>query len=227
MLGKEVWQKRWKEAELFSFDLDGTLLDTIGDLWAATNHALETLGYPLRSRDEIRSFVGNGNVKTLERAFPDDLDLTDEILDDLLKHFYEYYYEHLWVYSEPYEGIVEVLEELQAKDKKLIVLTNKEQTAAESLIEHFFPGVFLEVAGQAEGRILKPNPEYFLGMIERNGGTPNNTIHIGDADTDMLVAHNAKVTGAGATWGFRDAEVLVENKASGLLEQARDILDLI
>ena len=227
MLDKNVWQDRWKNAEAYIFDLDGTLLNSIDDLASSSNHALKTLGYPMRTIEEVRGFVGNGIPKMLERSFPDDIEYTPEIQAELLEEFHKYYVNHLWDYTMIYPGINETIALLQSKGKKLFVLTNKEQSAAEKIVEHFWPGVFIEVAGEAPNRALKPSPDYLVEMLAKANLTPSQAVMIGDGDTDVEVALSSGALAAAAGWGFKGAEFLSKYNPDGILAEASDMLELI
>lgn len=227
MLDRTEWQRRWRKADTFVIDLDGTLLDTLGDLQAACNHAMAVFALPPRTRDDIRWFIGDGIRKLLERAVPDSAHLHPEEFSQLESAFHTYYREHLWDCTRIYPGVPEVLTALQSRGAKLAVLTNKPQAAAEALCRHFFAGTFVEVIGQEEGRAKKPDPAELLALLERLETSPERTILLGDSEVDMITAGNAGVTAAGAAWGFRSREVLETNGADGILTQAGEILALL
>ena len=124
---------------LILFDLDGTLLDTLEDLSAAANHALELRGLPLHTPDEYRRMVGHGVRNLVKQALPPGTD--DALVDGALADFKAYYSAHIDVHTRPYPGIPELLEELSAAGLQLAVVSNKFQEGTEHLIRHFFPGV--------------------------------------------------------------------------------------
>ena len=143
---------------LVIFDLDGTLIDTIGDLSAAVEYALSEGGFPGHSVEEYRAMVGHGIRNLVTRALPEGA--SDEIIELSLSRFLEYYTSHIDVLSRPYPGIQDLLRELSDSDIKLAVTSNKFQAGTETLIRRFFPDIpFAKILGNAPGLPLKPDPE--------------------------------------------------------------------
>ena len=208
---------------LVIFDLDGTLLDTIDDLAAAANHALLACGFPARSVEECRQFVGNGVTKLLERALPDGRK-TSENLAAMHEAFFNYYDAHLTDKTRPYPGIPELLTNLQARGVKLAVASNKYQRATEQLMKCFFPQIsFVAVLGQRENIPVKPHPQIVQDILTAAHETPTNTLYVGDSDVDMQTAQNAGVKACGVTWGFRSREVLAAYKPFALIDHPQDL----
>ena len=144
--------------KLVIFDLDGTLLNTIADLAAATNQALQYYGYPTHETEAYRFFVGNGINKLFERALPEG-ERTEENVLKIRSQFIPYYDEHNADLSRPYPGISELLKTLQQQGIMIAVASNKYQAATRKLIAHYFPEInFVEVLGQREGIPAKPDP---------------------------------------------------------------------
>ena len=205
------------------FDLDGTLLDTIEDLWAAVNAALEAYGLPLRSLDEVRAFVGNGIKNLMQRAigredFPD--------FNGVFETFKRYYGEHCADRTKPYAGIKELLQELKARGVHTAVLSNKADFATKMLAEQYFSGLLEEAAGENEaaGIRKKPAPDALFAMMERMGVTAAETVYVGDSEVDIQTAKNAGVDCISVTWGFRSRELLIENGGTVLLDTPLEIL---
>ena len=143
---------------LVIFDLDGTLIDTIGDLSAAVEYALSEGGFPGHSVEEYSAMVGHGIRNLVTRALPEGA--SDEIIELSLSRFLEYYTSHIDVLSRPYPGIQDLLRELSYSDFKLAVTSNKFQAGTETLIRRFFPDIpFAKILGNAPGLPLKPDPE--------------------------------------------------------------------
>lgn len=214
-----------KNAKLIAFDLDGTLLNTIDDLAYACNHTLEVSGYPTRTLDEVRRFVGNGIPKLIERALPKPV--SEAEFAKLVEIFNAYYAEHLWDYSVEYDGISELIEEFRAQGKILVVLTNKNEILAKKIVQHFYPGIFVKVLGDNPEKQLKPDPSYYYEALEELQIAPEETILIGDSDTDVKTAVNSDAYGIGAEWGYRNAEVLAENGADIIIENPIKLLELL
>lgn len=212
---------------LIIFDLDGTLLNTIADLARSTNHALQTLGYPVHDVSAYRFMVGNGINKLFERALPDG-EKTEENVQRVRREFIPYYDLHNADESRPYPGIPELLEALQAEGKQMAVASNKYQAATRKLIAHYFPQIsFAAVFGQREGVNVKPDPA-IVNDILRIAGTPREEVlYVGDSGVDMQTAINSGVTACGVTWGFRPRTELEGYHPAYLVDRAEEIAELV
>lgn len=189
--------------KLVIFDLDGTLLNTIADLAQSTNHALQSLGYPTHDTASYRFMVGNGINKLFERALPEGAKSEENVLR-VRAAFIPYYNKHNADLSTPYDGIPQLLDQLQRQGLQLAVASNKYQSATEQLIAHYFPTIsFCAVLGQREGIPTKPDPTIVHQILEATGIAAADVLYVGDSGVDMQTARNAGVTACGVTWGFR------------------------
>lgn len=212
---------------LIIFDLDGTLLNTIGDLAVACNHMLNLRSLPTHSYEEYCSFVGNGIRRLVERALPEELQ-TDEHIQAAREDFLKYYIEHIDIHTEPYEGIPALVTSLQANGYKLAVASNKFQAGTEKLIRKFFPDIsFVDVCGNREGVPLKPDTALVDIILQKAGVPLENCIMVGDSAVDMNTAHNAGIHSIGVTWGFRSIEELREAQAEYLVSTTEELLRTI
>ncbi len=203
------------------FDLDGTLLNTLDDLAASVNYALEGCGYPRRTVDEVRRFIGNGVEKLIERAVPKDIDKKD--LKECLDIFKTHYNNNMNNQTRPYSGIMELLESLKSKSIKMAVVSNKMDEAVKVLCEEEFKG-FIQVAiGSSEGVAKKPAPDSVYKALAELDSKEDDTIFVGDSEVDIKTAKNAKVTSVGVTWGFRDREILEAEGADFIMENPKDL----
>lgn len=213
--------------ELVIFDLDGTLLDTISDLAAAANAALQANGFPVRTQEECQQFVGNGVTKLLERALPEGHKTAQEV-EKIRPAFFAYYDQHLTDVTRPYPGMPQLLENLQKRGVKLAVASNKYQSATTRLVKHFFPNIsFCAVLGQREEIAVKPDPAIVDEILWTSGAARENTLYVGDSDVDMQTAHNAGVRVCAVLWGFRMREELVPYKPDFLASQPADIAEMV
>ena len=209
--------------KLVIFDLDGTLLDTIADLAMATNHALNQLGYPTHAEETIRTFVGNGVNKLLERALPEE-ERTEENVVRMRTHFVPYYDAHNADLSRPYPGIVALLEELQARGLMIAVASNKYQEATLKLVKHYFPTIgFVEILGQREGIAVKPDPTIVSDILKKADVSKEETLYVGDSGVDMQTALNAGVDAVGVTWGFRPRTELEGFHPMAIIDKAEEL----
>lgn len=215
------------DTELVIFDLDGTLLDTIGDLAVACNASLALRGLPQHSFEEYQSFVGNGVMRLVERALPEPL-RSPENVALMRADFVQYYTAHIDTYTKPYEGIPELIAELVRRGVRMAVASNKFQVGTEKLIRSFFPDVRFEaVLGQRPEVPLKPDPAIVEEILQATGVAKERVLYVGDTGIDMQTAKAAGVRSVGVTWGFRSREELIENGAGQLADRAEDILTLL
>ena len=208
------------------FDLDGTLLDTLDDLWTAVNVALGEFSLPLRSKEEVRSFVGNGIVKLMERAVGQ---VEKEVFEGALAAFKRYYGEHCEDKTQPYEGIIELLKALQAKGVRTAVVSNKADFAVKKLAKGYFEGLLEYAVGENEeaGIRKKPAPDSLLAVMQSMGAGTRSTVYIGDSEVDIQTAKNAGVDCISVTWGFKDKGFLIENGATVLADTPEELLSFM
>ncbi len=195
------------KAKLVIFDLDGTLIDTIDDLGAAVNYALEQKGLPRHGREEYKLMVGNGVSKLVLRAMPDSLREDSALHAALLADFMKYYFAHIDTYSRPYPGMRELLGELQSRGVRLAVASNKFQAGTQALISRFFPEIkFAKVLGGRDGMPLKPDPEVIGEILAAASVAREDSVMVGDSATDTATAAAAGIRSIAVSWGFRPAE---------------------
>lgn len=209
------------------FDLDGTLLNTIGDLAASTNHALRQHGFPEHGLSEYPYFVGNGITKLIERALPQEQRDENTILQ-VRQEFVEYYQQHKTDLTRPYPGIPELLQELKHRGFLLAVASNKYQQGTTELVRYYFgTSLFSIVAGQREGIPVKPDPTIIHNLLTEAGVPKTESLYIGDSGVDMQTAVNSGLACVGVTWGFRSRHELESNGANHIATHPQDILQVI
>lgn len=207
------------------FDLDGTLLNTLDDLAAAVNVALDAHGMPRRTLTEVRAFVGHGVANLISRAVPTGTD--EETTARVLDTFRTYYVDHSLDTTAPYDGILPTLARLKAAGIAMAVVSNKLEGATAALCRHFFGEDISVVIGDVPDRPRKPAPDGTLAALARLGVSADEAIFVGDADSDVLTAKNAGVAFLGVTWGFRDADILRAAGATRLVDRPVQIADCI
>ena len=212
-----------KKYSIYVFDLDGTLLDTLGDLAASVNYALRTHGMPEHSIEDVRRFVGNGVRKLMERAVPEGAD--NPQFEAAFATFRAYYMGHAQDTTRPYEGIPETLATLKAQGCRLAVVSNKMRKATEELCRHFFQDT-IEVAigeDEAAGIRKKPAPDTVFEAL-RVLGDKGDAVYVGDSDVDIQTAHNAGIPCISVLWGFRDKDFLLQHGAKILISAPSELL---
>lgn len=211
--------------KLAVFDMDGTILDTLEDLKDSTNFALEKCGYPTRSYDEVRRFVGNGIRKLIERAVPEGL--TVEQIDRVHEVFTEHYKVHCADKTKAYDGIKPLLEKLRANGVKTAVVSNKADYGVQELCKEYFDGLFDYAIGEREGIRRKPAPDSVNEALRVLGMSKSEAVYIGDSDVDFETAKNAELPCISVLWGFRDEEFLREKGATLFVHDPAEIYDII
>ena len=208
------------------FDLDGTLLNTLDDLANACNYALNKFSFPTHNVEEYKKFIGNGIYKLVERALPNNKK-DKETVEKVLKTFSDYYNEHMIDMTKPYDGIVDILDELRAKGIKLAVVSNKKHEFTIEIVKKYFGDRFDIVFGHRENYKEKPDPTSVLEVIEKLNILKSECIYIGDSNVDILTAKNAGVKSVGVSWGFRDREELANEGANYLADNNIELLNII
>ncbi len=214
--------------KLAIFDLDGTLLNTIKDLGEAVNYALDRNGFHTHSIASYPFFVGNGVKRLIERALPEDERKKSTVVKKMLADFKEYYNEHNTILTKPYDGIPELLQELQVQGVQLAVASNKYQQATDKIINHFFPDIdFVAVQGQTDDIPVKPDPSIIFMILAKARIAKQDTLLVGDSGIDMETARRACVDSVGVTWGFRPVKEIVEYHANVIINRPLDLLPIV
>lgn len=205
------------------FDLDGTLLNTLDDLADSTNYALSKFGYPTRTIEEVRQFVGNGVAKLIERAIPEGENNSN--FEKCLSIFKENYAQNMYNKTAPYNGIIEMLSNLKSKGIKIAVVSNKFDLAVKELCKKYFEGFIDFAAGEneAQGIKKKPAPDTVISVLNEFNFAPEDAVYVGDSDVDIMTAKNSKMPCISVTWGFRDEKFLLENGATILINAPSEI----
>ena len=214
-----------KMYKLAIFDLDGTILDTIDDLADSTNHILAKNNYPTHSKEDIRSFVGNGIYMLIKRALPKDT-AEEEVLN-VQKQFSAYYKQHCCDKTKPYQGIIELLEQLKKHSVKLAVVSNKGDFAVKILMDDYFPDLFDYSVGEKENVRKKPAPDSVNEVLRVLNVALQDSVYIGDSEVDIQTAKNAKMDCISVSYGFREKQYLIDNGATVICDNIDQLKDLL
>ena len=207
------------------FDLDGTLLDTLQDLANAVNHALSSHGLPARSLAEVRSFLGNGIRYLVERSVPEGLPA--EQLEKVFQTFRQYYMEHCLDQTQPYEGIMPLMEKLHSRGYKMAIVSNKLHPAVQELNERFFARYVSSAVGESATVRRKPNPDAVLAALAELGSCREEAVYVGDSEVDLATARNAGLPCISVLWGFRDKGFLEQQGATCCIARPEELLDVL
>jgi phosphoglycolate phosphatase len=217
---------------VYIFDLDGTLLDTLQDLANSVNYALRQHGMPEHTIDDIRRFVGNGVRLLMERAVPDGA--RNPLFEDTFATFRQHYMQHSLDTTRPYDGIPELIHELKARGCQMAVVSNKMMAATQELVRHFFPDIPVAIGEhEAAGIRKKPAPDTVyealrqLGIIHHPSSIIHQTsdiVYVGDSEVDIETARNSGLPCISVLWGFRSCDFLLAHGATTFAERPADIL---
>ena len=208
------------------FDLDGTLINTLEDLAAASNYALAAYGYPPRPAEDFKLLAGNGVAVMLERAMPEG-ERAPEQIAGLKEKFLEYYSQHYADKTVPYAGVPELLHILGAKGYKRAVVTNKVEEMAKVILHKLYPDCFDLILGQRDGVPTKPDPTLAHMAMKDLGVSPEECVFMGDSGVDVQTAVNSGALPVGVLWGFREERELLQNGAKRLIGRAEELLDIL
>ena len=207
------------------FDLDGTLLNTLDDLAASTNRALDHFGLPQRSLEEVRQFVGNGLKELMRRSLPGPCGEAE--LERHTADLKDWYAGHDRIRTRPYGGILPLLDRLNAAGCRVGVVSNKMDSAVQDLCRHYFGGRVAAAVGERQGMRRKPAPDTVELALDRMGVSKEGAVYIGDSEVDVATAKNTGLPCICVTWGFRSRETLLEAGAKTLADTPQDLLRLL
>ena len=214
-----------KRKKLIVFDMDGTILDTLDDLKESLNVTFRKFGFPERTKEEVRGFVGNGIPKLIERAVPAGTEAS--VQEKVLKAFLEYYQVHCNDFTHAYEGIPELMAWLKAQGYLIAVASNKADPAVRKLCDIYFDGLVDFAVGDLPGQEQKPAPDMVNRVLATLQIDKEEAVYIGDSEVDIATAGNAGLDCIVVTWGFRDRDLLEKNGGrifADTTEQVKDIL---
>ena len=208
------------------FDLDGTLLNSIGDLAAAANYVCRKNRWPEHTEEEIMGMVGHGIPNLVRQFSPADARSTLMVLNTT-SQFNQYYGCHNMELTRPYEGMAELLQQLKAAGAQLAVCSNKADNFSRAIVEHYYPGVFDLVRGNLNGMPVKPDPTVVREIMRDLDASYLSAVMVGDSSVDIQTGHNAGIKACGVTWGFRSRESLVEAAADAIADTPAELGKLL
>ena len=210
--------------DIVIFDLDGTLLNTIGDLAASVDHVMRSRNLPEHTDAEYRQMVGGGIKRLVERALPAQLAANEAYVEECVAQFRRYYVDNIDRHTVPYEGMHDLLHRLRRKGVQVAVASNKFQHGTDRLVAKFFGDVdFVAVQGNREGAPLKPDPQIVNNILQKAGVEHAKTVMIGDSGIDIRTAAAAGIDAIGVAWGFRFAEELYEAGAERVVTTVAEL----
>ena len=207
------------------FDLDGTLLDTLGDLASGVNHMREVCGLEPLSEDLVKGNIGYGVANLIKWSFPEYTD--EDKINEITDGFKAYYSEHMTEKTHVYDGIFDILDELDRRDIKYAVVTNKFHAAAKKIVEQYFGDRISCVIGDGNGYAKKPAPDAVWAAIEMLGRKKEDSIYVGDSEADVKTARNSLLPCLCVTWGLRSKEMLLEHSPDFIIDSPEEFFSVL
>ncbi|MBR1797029.1 MAG: HAD-IA family hydrolase [Clostridiales bacterium] len=212
--------------KLVIFDLDGTVLNTLGGLTYAVNNALAMNDLPEISESKVKAMIGNGTRKLIERAL-NDVGADEGMFDKVFADYKEFYAKNCSHETFPYDGIMTLLEGLNSRGVKCAVVTNKPDLPAKILISKNFGELICETHGNVPDVPVKPDPTFVYKTMENVGVKPSDAVYIGDSDVDIRTGRNAGIDFISVDWGFRTREFLIQNGAGLIFSDPAKLLEYL
>lgn len=214
-----------KKYDTVIFDLDGTLLNTLEDLTDSTNFVLSSFGYAQRTVEEVRTFVGNGLVRLLEKAIPQGKDNLN--FNEMLELFKVHYDKNCNNKTKPYDGVLELLKTLKENKFKIAVVSNKVDFAVKKLCSRYFGGLIDVAIGETDEIRRKPYPDEIEKALALLDSKKEKSVYVGDSEVDIMTGKNAGMDVISVLWGFRNEDELKENGAHFLASTPAEILSFV
>lgn len=207
------------------FDLDGTLLNTIDDITNALNNTLKRYRYPTKSIEETKLNLGSGSIHLVKESLPKGV--SEEEFKNIHRDYQEYYMKNNNILTNPYPGIIELLEELKENGYLLAVVSNKDDHDVKMLNKDKFKGLIEIAIGARKGEPVKPDPHLIKIALKKLNLKSEEVIYVGDSDVDILTANNANIKMITVSWGFRPYEVLLKYQATNIINHPNELIDKV
>lgn len=214
-----------KNFDTVIFDLDGTLLDTLDDLYHSVNAALIMNRFPKRTKEEVRSFLGSGVYWLIERSVPEGTSRED--MERVLKDYQAYYAEHCEDQTKVFDGLMEVLKSLRQKGYRMAIVSNKADAAVQELQNKYFHGVIDVAIGERTGVNRKPAPDTVFQAMQKLGVSKETVLYMGDSEVDRETAENAGIPCVLVKWGFRDEDFLQSLKPEFFIRHPEELYSIL
>lgn len=208
------------------FDLDGTLLNALGDIEEACNYALIKNNLPVVETEKYKALLGRGRKKLIESLIPAEKN-NEETVIRVLSYFNSYYGTHMMDKTLPYDGIIKLLDELTKNNIITAIVSNKPHEFTKVIVKHYFGDKIKVVFGQRKGFDIKPNPDTVLEVIKILNLEKNDCVYIGDTEIDIITAKNASIKSIGVLWGYRSLDVLESAGADYIVSTTDELKKVI
>ncbi len=214
-----------KKIDTVVFDMDGTLLDTLEDITDSVNYIMNRYGFPARTLQDVKKFLGNGAARLMALSIPQGLD--NPQYDRCFDEFGNYYKENMQKKTSPFPKVLTLLDALSRSGYKLAIVSNKIDQAVRDLNQKYF-GKYIKVAiGESDYIKRKPAPDSVFNALEQLRSSVSRTVYLGDSEVDIKTARNAGVIAVGVVWGNRDGQFLLNEGADYIINTPMELFDLL
>ncbi len=208
------------------FDLDGTLLNTLGTYSHIMNELLKKNNFPVHTMKNYRDFIGNGAKNFITLSIPFE-HRNEDLIEHLLHEFHLQYKDIYTQHSEIYVGIIDVLIDIQSTGTILALLSNKLHDLTLKCASHFFPNIkFSHIIGQSD-KYKKPDPSGILELSKLLKIPLDQLVFVGDTDVDVITAQNAGIDSIAVTWGFRDEKSLISLSPNYMIRSPKELMEFL
>lgn len=207
-------------------DVDGTTLSTLYDIQDSLNIVLSEYGYEKQDYDSVRLNIGRGSRNLIKDSLPENIN--DEIVDEITEKYISVYGCNYNIKTKPYDGIKELLNEIEKLGIVMAINSNKPDEFTKNLIKYHFPGNnFITVVGSRKGIPNKPDPYSANEIVSMMGFDKSEILYIGDSESDVKTAKNAGLKCVGCLWGFRDLDTLTKSGADIIIKEPKELLNYL
>lgn len=211
--------------KLYIFDLDGTLVDTITDVSICFNKALNHFGFRTHDLEDYPKYIG-GNLETNISRLLNEEDRTEENINKLKLFFEKTYLEDKKENTKPFEGITEMLNVLKEHNILMAISSNKKENLAIDACKTYFSNInFIKIAGYVNGTPSKPDPSKVYDIIKMAKVSKEETVYVGDANTDIETAKNAGIDCLLVRWGQAKPEDFENKYVKQIIETPKELID--
>ena len=202
------------------FDLDGTLVNSVPDVRASINYGLNSMGLGSITNQNTHDLVGGGAIPLVKGALKlTGGRVTPDHIDQLLTLFLGYYKTNPAVHSHLYDGVLNVLDDCLSAGIKMAVCTNKPEATTHPVLQAFdLTKYFTSIRTGDTVPYKKPDARHIQLCLDDLGADIHNTVFIGDSETDINTANNAKMLSVCVTYGYchqpyesLDASILIDD----------------
>jgi len=217
------------KVEYLLFDLDGTLIDSLGDLTATINLMLRDLDRPPLSPEQISAFIGNGIPTTVHRALtathPNHEPPTADLHTLAIATVHKHYANEMLNTTTLFPNVIETLEHFHGK--RLGVVTSKEVHFTHLMLDHFgIAKYFAAIVGGDTTPARKPDPRPVLEALRLLKATPDAAVMIGDSEIDIIAGRNAGTRTCAVTFGYRTAEQLRVTEPDVMIDRFEQLQEI-